>query len=61
MGCLSLLLSREEREHLGVALTPIRPAPQGTDSVSACGACEHLTGFHAWSPQGRKPEAGTWK
>ena len=38
-------------EHLGVALTPtglLHRAP--TLWVSICGACERLTGSHAWSP-----------
>ena len=38
-------------EHLGVALTPtglLHRAP--TLWVSTCGACERLTGSHAWSP-----------
>ena len=38
-------------EHLGVALIPMGLLHRAlTLCVSTCGACEHLTGFHAWSP-----------
>ena len=51
MGCLRLLLSRVERGTSGCGSRPHGPAPQGTTlCVSTCGACEHLTVSHAWSP-----------
>ena len=45
MGCLRLLLSREERG-AWVWLSPHGPAPWGTNSLFPCGACEHLTGSY---------------
>ena len=49
-------------EHRGVALAPmglLHRAP--TLCVSMCGACEHLTGSHAWSPgqEARDPGPGS--
>ena len=51
MGCLRLLLSREERGASGCSSHPtglLHRAP--TLWVSTCGARECLTGSHAWSP-----------
>ena len=46
-------------ENLGVALAPmslLHRAP--TLCVSMCGACEHLTGSHAWSPRQEARDPG---
>ena len=46
-------------EHQGLALTPtglLHRAP--TLCVSMCGACEHLTGSHAWSPRQEARDPG---
>ena len=46
-------------EHHGVALAPmglLHRAP--TLCVSMCGACEHLTGSHAWSPRQEARDPG---
>ena len=51
MGCLRLLLPGRRGEHLGVALTSMGLLLWAlTLCVSTCGACEHLTVSHAWSP-----------
>ena len=46
MGCLMLLVSREERGASGCCSYLHGPAPWGTNSLFPCGACEHLTGSY---------------